>query len=231
MGKKLDLTDKKFGRLLVISEAPKYIMPSGYKARKWNCICDCGAEREVFQNSLTTGVTQSCGCYRIEQLPSNRDSAKGLRTGCDRSDPRYNVWSMMVQRCYEKNHDSYKIYGGVGKLVCERWLGKGAVGFKSFCEDMGERPEGFKLDRINNDLGYYPENCRWVADKTSVINRGLSRNNTSGVKGVTWHDHYGRWCAQIGVDYSNVILGYYEDWFDAVCARKSGELVYFKGLL
>ncbi|QDP50286.1 MAG: hypothetical protein Tp178MES00d2C33159851_76 [Prokaryotic dsDNA virus sp.] len=231
MGKKLDLTGKRFGRLAVISEAPKHTMPSGYKARKWRCVCDCGVEREIFQTALTSGVTQSCGCYRIEQLPTNRESAKGLRTGCDRTDYRYNVWSMMIQRCYEKNHDSYGIYGAAGKTVCDRWLERGARGFKNFCEDMGERPKGFKLDRRDNSLGYSPDNCRWVNDKVSVINRGLSSNNTSGVKGVIWHEHYNRWCAQIGVDYTNVVLGYYVDWFDAVCARKSGELVYFKGLL
>lgn len=228
MPPKLELKGKRFNRLMVVSEADSVRMPSGGLARKWECLCDCGNTKVVFQNALTTGATNSCGCYQLEQVPANRESARGLRVGCDRSDYRYNVWSMMIQRCYEKNHDSYETYGAVGKTVCERWLEKNADGFKNFCEDMGERPEGFKLDRKDNALSYTPENCRWVPDKTSVINRGISRNNTSGVKGVTWHEHYGRWCAQIGVDYTNVVLGYYSDWFEAVCSRKSGELIYFK---
>ena len=228
MPPKLDLNGKRFNRLMVVNEAESVRMLSGGLARKWNCLCDCGNTKVVFQNALTTGATNSCGCYQLEQVPANRESARGLRIGCDRSDYRYNVWSMMIQRCYEKNHDSYEAYGAVGKTVCGRWLEKNAIGFKNFCDDMGERPGGFKLDRRDNTLSYTPENCRWVPDKTSVINRGLSRNNTSGVKGVTWHEHYGRWCAQIGVDYNNVVLGYYSDWFDAVCSRKSGELIYFK---
>jgi len=228
---KLEIIGERFGRLTVESEVDPHVTPSGYRTRRYLCACDCGKEKVVLQNALRSGATQSCGCYRIDQLPVNRFSAKGLRTGCDRADYRYNVWSMMIQRCYEKNHDSYDAYGAIGKIVCDRWLEKRAAGFRNFCEDMGERPEGFKLDRKDNDLGYFPENCRWVADKTSVINRGLSRNNTSGVKGVTWHEKYGHWCAQIGVDYTNIVLGYYSDWFDAVCARKAGELIYFKGLL
>jgi len=231
MPPRLELTGKKFGRWTVLGEAESVAMPSRTTARKWSCICDCGTIREVFQSGLSSGASTSCGCFRVEQLPSNRESAKGLRIGCDRDDNRYNVWSMMIQRCYEKNHDSYEIYGGVGKSVCDRWLEKNAVGFKNFCEDMGERPAGYKLDRKNNDLGYFPENCRWVNDTTSVINRGLSRNNTSGVKGVTWNESYGKWVAQIGVNYSCVVLGYYDDWFEAVCSRKSGELKYFKEAL
>jgi len=228
MPKKLNLEGQRFGRLLVVSEAERYVMPSGYKARKWNCVCDCGVEKQILQNSLTNGLTVSCGCYRIEQLPSNRESAKGLRIGCDRSDNRYNVWSMMIQRCYEKNHDNFDLYGGAGKVVCERWLEPNGKGFLNFCEDMGERPEGTTLDRINNELSYFPENCRWTTQLTQVINRGMSKNNTSGCKGVTWHTSYGKWCAQIGVNYSNIVLGYFDDWFEAVCARKSGEILYFK---
>lgn len=228
---KLQIIGDRFGRLTVREEVDPHVTPSGNKTRRYLCVCDCGKDKVVLQNALRSGATQSCGCLQAESVPCPREGAKGLRVGCDRKDYRYNVWSMMIQRCYEENHDSYEDYGAKGKLVCDRWLEKSSVGFNNFCDDMGERPEGYKLDRIDNSLGYYPENCRWVADKTSVINRGLSRNNTSGVKGVTWHEHCGRWCAQIGVDYSNVTLGYYEDWFDAVCARKSGELIYFKGLL
>ncbi len=231
MGKKLNLKGEKFGRLLVVNEAPRYVMPSGYKARKWNCICDCGVEKEIFQNALTTGATQSCGCYRIDQLPSNRDSAKGLRIGCDRSDNRYNVWSMMIQRCYEKNHGNFELYGAVGKLVCDRWLEPRGQGFVNFCQDMGERPEGTSLDRIDNEGSYSPENCRWANQTTQNINRGTNKNNTSGCKGVTWHNDCGKWCAQLAYDYKNIYLGLFQDWFEAVCARKSAEIKYFKGHL
>lgn len=231
MPPRLDLSGKKFGRWTVVDEAPSVAMPSRGTARKWNCVCECGIIRAVFQSSLSSGMSVSCGCYRLEQLPSNRDSAKGLRIGCNRSDNRYNVWSMMIQRCYEKNHDNFELYGALGKFVCERWLEPKGQGFLNFCEDMGERPLGTSLDRIDNKGSYEPENCRWADQTTQNINRGTNRNNTSGCKGVTWHSECSKWCAQIGVNYSNIVLGYFEDWFEAVCARKSGEITYFKAKL
>lgn len=228
MAKKLNLESSRFGRLLVINEADKYVMPSGYKARKWNCICDCGEQREVFQNALTTGRTQSCGCLHRVSIPAHREGAQFLRVNCDRSDNRYNVWSMMIQRCYEKNHDNFVLYGAIGKTVCDSWIEPYGKGFSNFCEDMGERPVGMTLDRIDNTLGYFPENCRWADQTTQTINRGTNKNNTSGCKGVTWNTKLSKWCAQLAYEYKNIYLGLYEDWFEAVCARKSAEVKYFK---
>jgi hypothetical protein len=226
---KLQLIGQRFGRLVVKEELDPYVAPSsGKKTRKYLCECDCGNKRHVLQNALRSGASQSCGCYRTERIPSNRDSARGLRVGCDRKDPRYNVWSMMIQRCYEKNHDSYDRYGEAGKTVCGRWLEKNSIGFKNFCNDMGERPDGYKLDRRDNSLGYSPENCRWVNDDVSVFNRGLSKNNTSGVKGVVFDSRLGKWSARIGLNYKLIYLGISEDWFEAVCLRKSAELKYYK---
>lgn len=76
MGKKLELIGERFGRLVVVRELEKHSTPSGHSTRKYLCKCDCGNEKEVVQNSLRSGATQSCGCYRIEQLPTNRKSAE-----------------------------------------------------------------------------------------------------------------------------------------------------------
>lgn len=225
---KLEIIGERFGRLTTKEGVDPHVTPSGHKTRRYLCACDCGKDKVVLQNALRSGATQSCGCLQAESVPCLREGAKGLRVGCDREDYRYNVWSMMVQRCYEENHDSYPSYGGSGKLVCDRWLQPRGEGFKNFCSDMGLRPYKNKFDRVDNDLGYTPDNCRWVDDKTSVINRGISRNNTSGCKGVVWNRQKNKWQAQITVDYRHKNLGLYSDWFDAVCARKSAELIYFR---
>lgn len=80
----------------------------------------------------------------------------------------YFIWNGMIQRCKNKNHRSYYRYGERGITVCNRWLR-----FDNFYQDMGDRPEGLQLDRINNDLGYYKENCRWVTHKENTKNKPL----------------------------------------------------------
>jgi len=87
--------------------------------------------------------------------------------------PLYKTWNGMRSRCYDKNRPRYKRYGGRGIRVCARWF----YSFENFANDMGERPEGCTLDRINNDGIYSPDNCRWADDKTQHENRSMTRDN------------------------------------------------------
>ena len=173
MGEIIDILGERFGRLVVMSLA--YIKGATY----WNCICDCGNTVIVRRNGLTTGNTQSCGCLLHE----------AITTHGQHSSDHYKVWSDMIRRCENSNTVCYKDYGGRGIKVCERWHD-----IKKFIEDMGPRPKGYEIDRIDNDGDYCKENCRW-ASRTEQ-NRNTRRNRLVTYKGKTqclsvWEEELG----------------------------------------
>ena len=127
---------------------------------KWLCRCTCGVEKDVFGYHLYSGASTKCrACYGVDK-----------RTEAHTHESTYNVWSHMRQRCINPNNDRYHQYGGRGILICERW-----DSFDLFLEDMGERPEGMSLDRIDVDKGYEPSNCRWATPKEQMRNRTLHK--------------------------------------------------------
>lgn len=128
--------------------------------------------------------------------------------------PTYRSWDSMKQRCNNKNVDQWDDYGGRGINYTQEW-----ARFENFLSDMGERPEGTSLDRINNDLGYSKENCRWATKKQQQNNQKMQCNNTSGVKGVYWLKREQRWQAQHHCDYKVTVLYYGPSYKDACDAR------------
>lgn len=157
--KKIDLLDQRFGRLVVFRATA-----SDRKGEAcWICNCDCGKMVSVRSSDLRSGHTQSCGCWQIERL-SQAKTTHGH--SFPHPTPTYNSWAAMRQRCSNPNNNRYSIYGGRGIRVCSRWNK-----FKNFLDDMGERPDGTCIDRIDNDGDYWPGNCRWATYGEQRVNQ------------------------------------------------------------
>ena len=153
------MVGKRFSNLVVIERA------GGENGAKWLCQCDCGNTKVISGNVLRQGSTKSCGCVR-------KQNNQGFKHGhCSSGiSPTYNSWAAMHGRCKYPKTRSYEHYGGRGISVCERW-----GDFANFLEDMGERPVGTSLDRIDADGNYEPGNCRWATDAEQRANRRGTR--------------------------------------------------------
>ncbi len=139
----------KFARLTVIGRAP-----SRGDGRMWRCLCDCGKTTDVLSKYLRTGNTKSCGC-----LVSSINGLSKL--------PEYHIWRLMLRRCFDERTDKYHCYGGRGITVCDRWRHS----FEAFYEDMGPRPEGLTLERVDHEGNYEPDNCIWDTWKNQHRNK------------------------------------------------------------
>lgn len=121
----------------------------------------------------------------------------------------------MRDRCYNKNCERYADYGGRGIVACDEW-----ATFEGFLADMGEKPKGMTLGRVDNNNGYDKGNCRWETYTEQNKNKRGYRNNTSGYKGVSWNKRQGKWQAYVCKEKRQIALGYFTDAAEAAAARK-----------
>lgn len=165
-GRMINLTGQRFGKRVVLSRGGV----SSNGEIKWLCQCDCGVVSLGRGSSLRNGKADSCGCL----------TTLSRTTHGKRKTREYNTWHGMRQRCENTKNPVYASYGGRGVSVCERW-----AMFQTFFDDMGPSPnESSSLDRIDNNKGYSPENCRWATPKEQSRNKRKYKNNKSGVTGV-----------------------------------------------
>lgn len=168
---KHSMIGKRFNRLIVVSEAAPYVDPSGTRRRMWLCVCDCQTTTTVQTDNLRHGHTRSCGCLHIERARARGE--KNKTHGLSKT-PTYISWAMMIQRCTNQRNPGFPNWGGRGIAVDPRWRS-----FAHFLADMGERLPGTSIDRINNDLGYFPGNCRWATPKEQANNQRPRRKRVA----------------------------------------------------
>jgi len=162
MSRAPNLVGQKFSRLLVLERSKN----KGTRSA-WKCLCDCGSMKIIQANNLMQKSIMSCGCLRRERARKRlieKNTTHGLSyTGA------YKTWISMIYRCTNPKHKFYKHYGDRGIKICEEWFV-----FEKFYEDMGDRPKGLTIDRINNNKGYSKKNCRWISQSKQCSNK---RNN------------------------------------------------------
>lgn len=154
---KTPMIGRVFGELTVISEFPQR---DNQNRIKYVCECSCGGEKTVLGSTLRAGITISCGCAKTRNT---------LKHGMEGT-PVYTSWTAMKSRCLNPNDSSYHKYGGRGISVCDEWMV-----FVNFFRDMGDRPQGKTLDRINVNGNYEPSNCRWATNTEQSRNRRDSK--------------------------------------------------------
>lgn len=173
---------ERYGRLLVLE-----VFSEG-KSRRARVRCDCGAEKTVYCGHLRSGATTSCGCAWVDAVATH-----GATRGGRKPPPEYLVWKTMRARCENPRDPGFPRYGGRGIKVCSRWSD-----YAAFIADMGPRPSPrHSIDRIDNDRGYEPGNCRWATPAEQ--SRNTSRNIWVEIDGerLVLKDA----CARVGSDY------------------------------
>lgn len=212
---KNDLTGLRFGRLLVVCEDIETENIRKAKSKKnisyWLCDCDCGTKlKSIRYDCLTSGNTQSCGCL-CKELATER--LNGINKTHNLSDTSiYHIYYGMKERCYNKNNPRYNSYGGRDITIDNKWMGdNGFINFYNWSIENGYiEGLGLSVDRINNDKGYSPSNCRWTTNK-------VQQNNTRFNKIITYNNEsktLSEWAEYLGMTYSKLATRLHRGWSD-----------------
>ena len=185
--KLVNLADKKFNKLTVL-------ISLGVRRGKnisWLCFCECGKFTIVYGYNLSKHTT-SCGCFRMERIreTNTRHGMSG------RKNKEYKTWIDMNNRCANPNNHSYRDYGKRGITVCPEWR----ESFVNFYRDMGNCPEGYSIERINNSLGYSKDNCKWATKLEQSNNTRSNRFMEYNGKAQT----LSQWARELGLKYDTL---------------------------
>jgi hypothetical protein len=194
MSRLKDLTGKTFGKLTVLNRTP-----NRGKYTYWLCQCVCGDTVEVRGDHLTSKAAQSCGCNRVEAT-IQADTKHGMRNS-----KLYRIWNSIRQRCENPNsHEAY-LYGGRGITVCEEWLA--FENFMNWAQANGYS-ENLTIDRIDNNKGCSPDNCRWADSITQANNKRNNRRIDCNGRTQT----LAQWAREYGVNYKKLWLRLKRGW-------------------
>lgn len=185
-GRTIDESGNIYSRLKVIGYAGR----NDRNEAMWKCICSCGNEAYVSGPKLRKGHTKSCGCL-ARDVTTQKNTTHGMN-----NQALYSLWAGIKARCTNPGHSSYKNYGGRGIKMCERWLND----FPSFAHDMGPRPDGASIDRIDPNGNYEPGNCRWATAKEQANNKRDNHMLTHQGKTQT----ISQWAEETGIPYTTI---------------------------
>lgn len=181
----IDIVGQKFGKLTVLKRVPNLTLENGKQKSVYLLKCDCGNYCLNTSNAIKQ-KTKSCGCNWVESITSHKMT----------NSITYTSWDAIIQRCTNSNNHNYLSYRGRGITVCDRWLD-----FNNFLEDMGERVSKlYSIERLNNNLGYFKENCKWATSREQSLNK---RSNVV----ITYKDKtqtLTEWCDELKLSYKLV---------------------------
>jgi hypothetical protein len=203
MKKRIFLSEgDRFNQLTVIKEVNPIKDKRGYPRRMILCSCDCGIKKEIQLGSLRNGTAGSCGhTHTTHKMTGTR---------------LYKVFESMKSRCINKANSEYHRYGGRGIVICKEWLDDPCLFFE-WAKNNGYKKE-LEIDRVNNDDGYYPSNCRFVTSRQNSLNRSiLQPSNTSGYAGIGFNKK--KWQARIMINHKAIHIGRFITKKQAVDAR------------
>lgn len=233
MGKFIDLTGKRFGKLTVIERSEDHIQPSGQHCTMWLCKCDCGNEVSVRGSDLKYSKTRSCGCLHGENLEKY-----GIKN------KKYNTYNLSGEygvgytskgeefyfdlEYYDKIKDYCWSFDSNGYLVTSE-IGNNKKKIKMH-RLIIDCPNEFDVDHkhgkeTRNDNR--KSNLRIATSSQNMMNRSLGKRNKTGIVGVSWTTTFNKWLANIMLNGKNIHLGYFDKFEDAVKARKQAEEKYF----
>lgn len=192
----MDIVGKTFNKLKVL----EYKGKNKHDKKMFECYClECENTKLLIGTEVKNGYKKDCGCQNSKRISEGRKNHGMSSTRI------YHKWKDIKSRCYRKNSQNYKFYGGRGIKVCEKWKND----FLAFYKDVGDIPfEGAELDRIDNDGDYEPNNCRWVDHKQNSNNRRAYKNKT-GYTGVTFKPKLNKYQAQLYHNKKFIYLGIY----------------------